>query len=351
MTEFILSDTIKDELARTLVFGFLGFAFAMLLTPIYTHFAYKYEWWKKVRTSSMTGEKAKVFSRLHAYKHKRNIPTMAGLVILIAILAVTILFNLSRSQTYLPITAIIGAGLVGLLDDVINLHGANKDGRAGLNSRVKLLMITIVASLGGVYFYTKLGFDSIYVPFINGGTDIFVGVLLVPIFILVVVSAANSVNITDGLDGLAGGLLVFAYASYTAIAFLQGNYGLAGFCMTIVGVLLSYVWFNIFPARFFMGDIGSFALGTGLGVVAMLTGTVVLLPIIGIVFVFETATVIIQVLSKKFRNGKKVFLSAPIHHHFEALGWPEAKVTMRFWVIGQVAGFVGVVLAVIGGHI
>jgi phospho-N-acetylmuramoyl-pentapeptide-transferase len=130
---------------------------------------------------------------------------------------------------------------------------------------------------------------------------------------------------------------------------IEHKYGLAGFCMTVVGALLSYTWFNIYPARFFMGDVGSFALGTALGVVAMLTGTVLLLPIIGLVFVVEAGTVAIQLISKKLRNGKKIFLSTPIHHHFEAIGWPETKVTMRFWVIGEMAAFVGVIAYLLGG--
>jgi len=212
------------------------------------------------------------------------------------------------------------------------------------------LMILAVAVAGGMYFYSKLGYSSIFIPFVGGGTELHLGAFLVPVFALVVVATANSVNITDGLDGLAGGLATFAYSAFGSIALLQGNYGIAGFCLTVVGVLLSYVWFNIYPARFFMGDVGSFALGTGLAVVAMLTNSLVLLPIIGIVFVFETGTVIIQVLSKKIL-GKKVFLSTPIHHHFEAIGWPETKITMRFWVIGQVAGVVGVALSLLGGHI
>jgi phospho-N-acetylmuramoyl-pentapeptide-transferase len=168
---------------------------------------------------------------------------------------------------------------------------------------------------------------------------------------LVVVATANAVNITDGLDGLAGGLAVSAYAVYAVIAFLEGRYGVSAFCLTIVGSLLSYTWFNIYPARFFMGDVGSFSLGTGLGVVAMLTDTVALLPIIGIVFVAEAGSVILQITSKKLRNGKKIFRVSPIHHHFEAIGWPEAKVTMRFWVIGQVAAVVGLMLFIIGRYL
>lgn len=350
MQALTFTDQNIDDIVRILLFGFLGFALAMLLTPVYTHFAYKYEWWKKINTASISGEKATVYQKLHATKHKRNIPTMAGLIMLVAVGMVTLGLNLSREQTYLPLVAFIGAGLVGLIDDMIPLMGKDKGGIAGLGARQKLLLITALASAGGIYFYSKLGYDSIFIPFVSGGTELFVGALLVPIFTFVVVATANAVNLTDGLDGLAGGLATFAYSAFAGIAFLQGNYGIAGFCMTVVGVLLAYIWFNIHPARFFMGDVGSFALGTGLAVVAMLTDTLVLLPVIGLVFVFETSTVIIQLLSKKFR-GKKIFLSTPIHHHFEAIGWPETKVTMRFWVIGQVAGVVGVVLALLGGHI
>ena len=349
MTNLIFSSELSDSIVRVLLFGFLGFAVGMVMTPIYTHFAYKYKWWKTPREKAITGEKAKVFAKLHAAKHKRHIPTMAGLIMVFSVIFITLGLNLTRGQTYLPLAAFVGAGLVGFIDDVIPLLNKNKDGQ-GLKPSQKFLMILTVAVAGGMYFYSKLGYSSIFIPFVGGGTELHLGTFLVPVFALVVVATANSVNITDGLDGLAGGLATFAYSAFGSIALLQGNYGIAGFCLTVVGVLLSYVWFNIYPARFFMGDVGSFALGTGLAVVAMLTNSLLLLPIIGVVFVFETGTIIIQVLSKKIL-GKKVFLSTPIHHHFEAIGWPETKITMRFWVIGQVAGVVGVALSLLGGHI
>lgn len=175
------------------------------------------------------------------------------------------------------------------------------------------------------------------------------GWLIIPLFILVIFSTANAVNITDGLDGLAGGLAAIAFGAYAVVALIEKKYGLSGFCMTIVGALLSYTWFNVYPARFFMGDVGSFALGTALGVVAMLTDTVFILPIIALVFVAEIGSVALQILSKKLRNGKKIFISSPIHHHFEALEWPETKVTMRFWILGQVAALVGLVVFILGG--
>jgi phospho-N-acetylmuramoyl-pentapeptide-transferase len=202
--------------------------------------------------------------------------------------------------------------------------------------------------LGGWWFYSKLGVHSIYLP---GVHQWHIGVLVIALFWLVVVSTAISVNITDGLDGLAGGLLTSSFTTYAIIAALEHKFGLAGFCLTVVGALLSYTWFNIYPARFFMGDTGSFALGTALGIIAMQTDTVYLLPIIGLVYVVETGSVIINRTSKKLRHGKKIFLSSPIHHHFEAIGWPETKVTMRFWILGQVVGVLGLIVFLMSGQV
>lgn len=336
-----------STLESILLLGFLGFAVSMLITPIYTTLAYKYQWWKRPRTTAVTGEKATEFQKLHAAKHQRHIPTMAGLIMVIGVALVTIGFNLDRGQTWLPLAAMVGAGAVGLLDDYINIKG-DGSGVAGLRSKLKFALIATVALIGGWWFFAKNNIDSFHVPSIGAVT---VGWLIIPIFVLVVVATANAVNMSDGLDGLAGGLLATSFAAYSVIALLQGNYGIAAFCLTMVGSLLAYVWFNIFPARFFMGDIGSFALGTALGVVAMMTDTLVLLPIIGFVFVAEAGSVILQIASKKLRHGKKIFRISPIHHHFEAIGWPETKVTMRFWVIGQVAAVLGLLLAIIGGFV
>jgi phospho-N-acetylmuramoyl-pentapeptide-transferase len=337
-----------NTIIRILLLGTLGFLVSMLITPIYTTLAYRYEWWKKPRQNAVTGEAATIFTSLHAAKHKRHIPTMAGLVFVATVAIVTLAANLNRSETWLPLAAFVGAGLVGLVDDIINIRGSGL-GVAGLPSKLKLLLITLIALVGGCWCYAKLGVHTIHIPLAE--SPLHIGWLIVPLFVLVVVATANAVNITDGLDGLAGGLVSTAFGVYTIIAFLQGRYGVAAFCLTIVGSLLSYTWFNIFPARFFMGDVGSFALGTALGVVAMLTDTVLLLPVIGIVFVAEAGSSMIQILSKKLRGGKKVFKVAPLHHHFEATGWPEAKVTMRFWVIGQVAAVAGLMIFLVGKYL
>jgi len=345
-TLYITVDT--DTIIRILLLGFLGFLVSMLITPLYTTMAYRWQWWKKPRESAVTGEKASVFMKLHGEKHKRLIPTMAGVIIVVSVCLVTTIFNLSRAETWLPLAAFVGAAAVGLLDDIINIRGSGR-GVAGLPSKLKLLLTTLVAAIGGLFFYFKLDVSSVYIPIADVHWDI--GWLIIPVFIIVVVAMANAVNISDGLDGLAGGLAATTFGAYALIAALEGRFGIAGFCMTVVGALLSYTWFNIHPARFFMGDVGSFALGTALGVVAMLTDTLILLPIIGAVFIAELASSLIQIASKKFRNGKKVFKIAPLHHHFEASGWPETKITMRFWILGQVSAVLGLILFFLGDYI
>lgn len=334
------------NLTRILSFGFFGFALSMLITPLYTTLAYKNEWWKRQRTEAWSGGKATVYAKLHAAKHKRNIPTMAGLIFILAIALVTLAGNLSRGQTWLPLAGLIGAGAIGLVDDVMNIRSTG-NGIAGMRARTKFGLYSLVVLLGGWWFYAKLGVHSIYLP---GAHQWHIGILVIALFWLVVISTAISVNFSDGLDGLAGGLLTSSFTAYAVIAAVEHKFALSGFCLTVVGSLLSYTWFNIYPARFFMGDTGSFALGTALGIIALQTDTIYLLPIIGAVYVVETGSVIINRTSRKLRHGKKVFLSSPIHHHFEAIGWPETKVTMRFWILGQVASVLGLIIFLMSGQ-
>ncbi|HEY1063721.1 MAG TPA: phospho-N-acetylmuramoyl-pentapeptide-transferase [Candidatus Saccharimonadales bacterium] len=322
-----------------------SFILSMALTPLYTTAAYKWQWWKKQRTDAWAGGAATVYNKLHADKHKRNIPNMAGMIFIVSIAAITLAFNLNRGQTWLPLAAMIGAGLIGLIDDVMNIRGTSKI--AGMTAKVKFGLYSIVALGAGWWFYEKLDVTSIYLP---GVTELQLGIGIIALFWFVVVATANSVNITDGLDGLAGGLLITSFLAYAVISAFEQKFALAGFCLTVVGALLSYTWFNIYPARFFMGDVGAFALGTALGVVAMQTNTIYVLPIIGAVYVMETGSVIINRLSRKLRHGKKVFLSSPIHHHFEAIGWPETKVTMRFWILGVISALVGVLIYMAAGR-
>ena len=334
------------DLNATFILSVGAFLLAMALTPIYTYFAYRYKFWKRQRSTSTLGEKLEVFTKLHASKFTRNIPTMAGIIGVVSITVITYFFNWDRAGTWLPLAGLVGGAAVGLLDDIINIRGQGR-GVAGLRSSLKFVMITIMAIVLGWFFYTKLGYNSIHIPFVG---DWQVGVWIVAIFALAVVATSNAVNISDGLDGLAGGLLALSFTTFGVIALLQGHVTIAGFCFTVVGALLSYLWFNIYPARFFMGDVGSFAFGTSLGVVAMLTNTLFLLPIIGALFVIEAGSSLLQITSKRLLK-RKIFISAPIHHHLEAKGWPEAKVTMRFWVIACIAAFAGLLMALSGGHI
>jgi len=342
----LVSTTLSAEFVNSFLLSVGAFILAMALTPVYTFVAYRYKFWKRQRTASTTGELLSVFTKLHADKFKRNIPTMAGIVFVFAIIVITLLFNLDQAQTWLPLAALIGGAIVGLIDDVINIRGGGK-GVAGLRSSLKFMMITAIGLGLGFYFFQKLGISGIHIPFIGPWE---IGWWIVPIFAFVIVSTGNAVNISDGLDGLAGGLAAIAFGSFGVIALLQGNGIMAGFCFTVVGALLSYLWFNIYPARFFMGDVGSFALGTSLGVVAMLTDSLFILPIIGLVFVIEAGSSLIQIFSKRVFK-RKIFISAPIHHHLEAIGWPETKVTMRFWIIGTVCAFIGIMIALAGGNI
>lgn len=337
--------TLTSEMTDMFMLSLAAFLLGMLLTPVYTFLAYRYRFWKKPRDTSTTGEKLLVFVNLHKDKFKRNIPTMAGIIGVVAISVVT-LWNLDRGQTWLPLAGLLGGAFVGLIDDIINLRG-NGTGVAGLRSGVKFMMITVIGVALGWFFFAKLGIDSVHVPFMG---DLFIGWLMIPLFAFAVVATGNAVNISDGLDGLAGGLLATSFGAFGVIALLQGQFALAGFCFTAVGALLSYLWFNIYPARFFMGDVGSFAFGVSLGVVAMFTDTLLLLPVIGLIFVIEAGSSLIQIASKRILK-RKIFTSAPIHHHLEAAGWPETKVTMRFWVIACVMAFLGVYLAIAGGHI
>ncbi|MGK2896673.1 MAG: hypothetical protein ACSLEY_03690 [Candidatus Saccharimonadales bacterium] len=339
-------EALVQSMSHVVVLSVASFLIAMALTPIYTFIAYRYRFWKKQRTTSTTGEALEVFTKLHAKKFRRSIPTMAGAVGVLAILLVTVVFNLDRGQTFLPLAALLGGAAVGLLDDLINIRGSG-GGVAGLRSSIKFIMIVGIGVVLGWFFYEKLGFTDVYVPFV-GSFD--VGVWIIPLFAFAVTATGNAVNISDGLDGLAGGLLSMSYGAFGLIALLQGQFMLGAFCFTVVGALLSYLWFNIHPARFFMGDVGSFAYGVSLGVVAMLTNSLLLLPIIGILFVVEAGSSLVQILSKKLFH-RKIFISAPIHHHFEAIGWPETKVTMRFWVIAAVSAFFGVFVGLVGGHV
>jgi phospho-N-acetylmuramoyl-pentapeptide-transferase len=337
-------------IVKILFFSTLCFIFALVATPLLTHFLYKYKLGKKIRN----GGETPIFSQLHA--HKAGTPTMGGILIwgtvLIFILLFSLLSNiwpdsifahlnfLSRSETLLPLGALIITALIGLFDDWLDVRGKGVLGGGGLKLRHRILIYTLIAIVGALWFYFKLDWTVFHVPFLG---NFEIGAWYIPIFIFIIVATSFSVNETDGLDGLAGGTLLTAFAAYGVIAFVLGRYDLATFCGAIIGALLAFLWFNIQPARFYMGDTGAMSLGVTLGIIAMLTNNSLLLLFIGFVFLVESLSVIIQVISKKLR-GKKIFLSSPIHHHYQAIGWPEAKVVMRFWVVAALGAAIGLMI-------
>lgn len=328
-------------LAKTFWLSTLSFLVAILWTPLFTDFLYKNRLGKRIRQTGFDEKKAPIFYSLH--KHKENTPTMGGLLIWITTAVITLLMNESRAQTWLPLFTLVSTGLVGAADDLMNIFGIGPNS-GGLRFRWKLTLYTLIAIAGAWWFYYKLDFSILSIPWVG---QVEIGAWYVPLFIIVLVFTTFSANETDGLDGLAGGVMASCFAAYGIIALLQGKAELAAFCGTILGSLLAFLWFNIYPARFFMGDTGAMSLGMTLGVLAFLTDTVFILPIIALVLWIEGLSAVVQILSKKLRNGKKIFLSAPIHHHFEALGWPEPRITMRFWIISAVTAMVGLFIEAI----
>lgn len=337
-------------LIKVLFFSILAFVVAFLATPLLTHFLYKYKLGKKIRNSGATP----VFSGLHA--HKEGTPTMGGILIwgtlLFLILAFSILSDifpdslfkylnfLSRAETLLPLGALVITALIGLFDDWLDVRGKGVSGGGGLKLRHRLIIYTLIAIVGALWFYFKLDWTVFHVPFLGNFN---IGAWYIPLFILVIVATSFSVNETDGLDGLSGGTLLIAFMAYGIIAFSLGRYELATFCAVIIGALSAFLWFNIPPARFYMGDTGAMSLGVTLGVIAMLTNNALLLLFFGLIFIIESLSVIIQIISKKI-FGRKVFLSSPVHHHFQAVGWPESKVVMRFWVIAGMGAVLGLII-------
>ncbi|MFC1700593.1 phospho-N-acetylmuramoyl-pentapeptide-transferase [Patescibacteria group bacterium] len=336
------------NLSRIFGLSAISFLFALTWTPALIGFLNKYRLGKQIRHDG-----APIFSKLH--KKKQGTPTMGGILIWGTVLILTLFFwwiskigagtifekinFFSRRQTLLPLGALIASALVGMGDDLLGIFKIGSKA-GGLKVRHRLLIYTIISAFGAWWFYWKLEWDLIHIPFVG---DFNVGLWYILIFILILVATAHSANLTDGLDGLAGGVLLIAFAAYATIAFIQGKMDLAVLCGIIIGALLAFLWFNIHPAKFFMGDTGAMSLGITLGIIAMLTNAFMLLPFIGFILVIESSSVIIQVISKKIR-GKKVFLSAPIHHHFEAMGWPETQITQRFWIISFVMAIIGLVL-------
>lgn len=338
------------EAVRVLTVAMVAFCTALIFTSPVLRLLRKLHFSKQIRIP----EAAPIFSKLHA--GKAGTPTMGGVIIWGTVLGLAALFFIldflfdgffgnfnfiNRAETYLPLAALLIAAILGLIDDLLGVLKIGPRG-GGLSIKHKLVLYALLSVVGAWWFYAPYNLDwhVIKIPFF-GVYDI--GIWYVPIFMFVIISSAFSANETDGLDGLLGGVSLFAFGALTAVAFALGRYELAVMGGALVGALLAFLWANIYPAKFFMGDTGSMALGITLGVMTMLTNTVFLLPFFAVILVLESLSVIIQVPIKKMFK-KKVFLSTPIHHHFEALGWPESQVTMRFWIVSVVFVAFGLVI-------
>ncbi len=430
------------SLVSILGYAFAAFVIGLLLTPTFVAFLRKNRLGKQLRVETVDGRDASIFRKYH--EKKFGTPTMGGILIWGSVLLTIGLSRvlslvglednslLQRGQVYLPLFVMLSLGVLGAIDDYLNvignddnqwrrwmkgiravfvvcllaligvavsafslygveglkqpiaLHplivlglyiltlaaigtgiividdfskrmrkdkGVGQKKKGGLAVLPKITSLLVISTMAAVWFYFKNDYETVAIPFASAlhlPSAIDLGLWYIPLFVFIVVGTANAVNVTDGLDGLAGGLLVLAFAGFGFLAYMSGLTVLAGFCAVIAGAIVAFLWHNVPPALFYMGDTGALALGGVLGAIALLLDRVLLLPLIGFIFLIEMLSVIIQLTSKKFRGGKKVFRSAPIHHHFEALEWGESKVTMRFWIVGAFMAFLGIVVGLNG---
>ena len=336
----------------------ISFVIGIIITPVVTHYLYKYKAWKKVSGKmALDGSIAQEFNRIHEHNEMRA-PRMGGIVIWGSVLLTTVgiatlasilqtptlrgLNFLSRSETWIPVATLLVGAACGFIDDLLII----RPGGDGIPLRLRLLVVFVLSAIIGLWFYLKLDVTAVSLPYI---APLEIGWLIVPLFILVSLGLWAA-GVIDGIDGLSGGVFASIFASYAIIAFMQDQIDLAAFCAAVVGGLLAFLWFNIPPARFYMSDTGTMALTLALAVVVFMTDTlgegmgIAVLPIVGALIVATVLSNILQMIWKRL-FGKKLFLIAPLHHHFEAIGWPGYKVVMRYWVLSIIFAFMGVIFA------
>jgi phospho-N-acetylmuramoyl-pentapeptide-transferase len=320
------------NMAYSLVLAGLGFVFTVLLgRPIIAFLRAK-----------KIGKQVRIDGPQHHFV-KTGTPTMGGIMITLSAFLLTLTFNLyGRLSMLLPLGVLLCCGFLGAIDDRLSLVGGKKT--AGMTARFKMAWLTLFALVAALILYGPLDLHLLILPGV-GSFDI--GMAVVPIAVVGIAGMANAVNLADGLDSLAGGTSAIAFVAYGIIAYIQGQVGVVTFCFTMVGALLGFLWHNAHPAQVFMGDTGSLAIGAALATVGFMTGQWLLLPVVGLVFVAEVLSVILQVSYFKRTGGKRLFKMAPIHIHFELLGWSETQVTLRFWLIGIFAGLLGVALSLL----
>lgn len=339
------------NIIKFIIFFVISIITAFIFEPFLSHYLYKYKAWKKKpKEKAIGGYDTPIFRKFHSQKEVST-PRMGGLLIWATVLTVSILGIvvsyvlpsanfLNRSETWLPLFTLVSASILGLVDDVMTIKNSGKYIGGGMRFKVRLGVILLIALVGSWWFHFKLGWSSIYIPFYG---NVAIDGWYILLFVIVMLATFSS-GVVDGLDGLSAGVLAPIFGAFGVIAYARGLYDLTTFIIIIIGALIAYLWFNVPPAKFYMGETGILGLTTTLAVIAFLTNSVLFLPIIGAVLVAETLSDIIQISSKKLRGGKKVFLAAPIHHHFEAKGWSESQITMRFWIISTMFSGLGIIL-------
>lgn len=347
-----------EHFIRIILFGVIASWFSYLLAPLYIQILQKCKLAKQIRVeASLGGGKAKQFHKLH--KHKSWTPTMGGWLVLITVLLMIglsiVLVSVAerigipltnslwnRSETYLVVFTLLSMGFLGGVDDFMNIRWVGKT--KWMSARVKMFWLLFFSIIGAWWFFYKLGIDSVSLPYL---WEIYIGWWYIPLFVFIIIAMTNSVNFADGLDGLVGGLLLQNFFLYACICYFESLFLLSTVCVTICGALIGFLWFNIKPAKFYMGDIGTLWLGWALGVMAMMTDTLVVLFFASLIYAAESLSVILQVGSKKLRNGKKIFKIAPFHHHLEAIGWTEETIVMRLWLVGWILNALGIVVYIL----
>ncbi|MDQ3689842.1 MAG: phospho-N-acetylmuramoyl-pentapeptide-transferase [Chloroflexota bacterium] len=327
-----MTDTTLVQVVIALLLAFIGM---VLLAPIYISLLQRLGIGKQIRSEGP-----------EAHFRKAGTPTMGGMLIVGVVLFLAMALRIEDAGTLTPMLTLMGVGILGALDDFVNVRSG-----IGMRGRWKLIWQTVVAILAAFYIWNHFDLTGINVPFL--GQFVIAPVLLIGFIAFVIVGTSNAVNLTDGLDGLAGGVLIFSFVAYLLISLIpiegvkseQPN--LAIFCALVIGALMGFLWFNVHPAQLFMGDSGALSLGATLAVVATVNGQLPLLAVIGVVFVAVIMSVVLQVASFRL-FGRRIFRIAPLHHHFELIGWAEEKITLRFWIVAALAGLLGVSIFIVG---
>lgn len=348
---------------KVLLPAVVSFIIGIIIAPMIGRFLVRNKFWKKKNVlKTIDGKEATITASLHN-DEKDPVPRLGGIVVWAAVFATTLIFwalskvyptpitekldFISRNQTWLPLMAMFVGAVVGGIDDllVVEAFGSKLNSYigGGLSFPVRLLAVSSLGLFAGWWFYFKLGVDSVYMPFYG---DIHLGGLLFILFFIVVTLAVFSTGVIDGIDGLSGGVMSAVFTAYGMIAYAHGQVNISALCFVIVGGIMAFLWFNISPALFYLTETGMLALSLALSVIAFLTNAVMYLPIIAFPLLMTTLSVILQLLWKKILK-RKLFIVAPLHHHFQAKGWSSSRVVMRYWIVAYMCALLGVVVALV----